>query len=91
MGNKPVKRTIIGTVIKDQMDKTVVVQWEIHKIHPLYKKSVRQHKKVKAHDAKNETALGDLVKIEETRPISKDKNWRVIEVLEKAQKEGEQQ
>jgi small subunit ribosomal protein S17 len=81
---KPLKRTITGTVISDKMDKTVTVLWETRKRHPLYKKFVRGHKKVKAHDAKNEASVGDLVKVEEIRPISKDKTWMVKEILRKS-------
>ena len=91
-GSKPVKKMVVGTVISDKMDKTVTVEWEVRKMHPLYKKFVKQHMKTKAHDEKNEAAVGDLVRIAESRPISKEKSWRVVEVLEKAQKEeGEQQ
>ncbi|MFH1665606.1 MAG: 30S ribosomal protein S17 [Candidatus Omnitrophota bacterium] len=85
-GSKPNKKIIIGLVVSDKMDKTVTVQWETRKKHPLYKKFVKGHKKMKAHDAKNEAKTGDLVKIVEVRPISRDKTWRVVEVLEKAQR-----
>ncbi len=84
--SKPNKKIVIGTVVSDRMDKTVTIQWEVRKRHPIYKKFVKQHTKLKAHDEKNEAGLGDLVKIKETRPISKDKCWRVIEILEKAQR-----
>ena len=85
-GNKPKKKTIVGTVVSDKMDKTVTVQWETRKKHPLYKKYMTWHSKIKAHDEKNDASLGDVVKIEEARPISKDKSWRLIEVIEKAQR-----
>lgn len=89
-GSKPNKKTIIGTVISDKMDKTVTVELEIRKRHPIYKKFVKQHMKIKAHDAKNEAAIGDLVKVIETRPISKEKTWMISEILERAG-EGQQQ
>ncbi|MFH1394529.1 MAG: 30S ribosomal protein S17 [Candidatus Omnitrophota bacterium] len=75
---------IIGTVISDKMDKTVTIELKTRKRHPLYKKFVKQHMKIKAHDEKNEVTVGDLVKIVETRPISKDKCWKVTEILKKA-------
>jgi len=81
------KKTVIGTVVSDQMDKAVTVQWETRKIHPLYKKFVTKHKKLKARDDNNEAAKGDVVKIMETRPLAKDICWRIVEVVEKAQKE----
>lgn len=85
-GSKPNKRTIVGSVVSDKMDKTITVEWERRIRHPLYKKFVTKHAKIKAHDAKNEASMGDLVKIIETRPISKGKSWRVVEILEKAQR-----
>lgn len=84
--SKPNKKTVIGTVVSDRMDKTITIRWETRKRHPLYKKFVKKHTKIKAHDAKNEASIGDLVKVIETRPVSKDKCWRVIEILEKAQR-----
>lgn len=89
-GSKPNKKTLVGTVISDKMDKTVTIEWETKKRHPIYKKFIKQFTKIKAHDEKNEASMGDLVKIIETRPISKFKSWRVAEILEKA-KEGRQQ
>jgi small subunit ribosomal protein S17 len=83
---KPLKRTIVGTVISDKMDKTVTVLWETRKRHPIYKKFVRGHKKVKAHDEKNEASVGDLIKVQEIRPVSKEKTWLVKEILQKAEK-----
>lgn len=73
----------IGTVVSDKMDKTVVVAFEDRKRHPLYGKTVKYTKKFKAHDEENTCKNGDLVKIMETRPLSKDKNWRVVEILER--------
>ncbi|HEY5649406.1 MAG TPA: 30S ribosomal protein S17 [Nitrospiria bacterium] len=75
------RRSFIGEVVSDRMDKTVVVIVERIFMHPTYKKVVRKITKVKAHDEKNECQLGDTVKILESRPISKNKHWRVIEVL----------
>lgn len=89
-GTKPNKKTIIGTVVSDKMDKTVTIAWQRRKKHPLYKKFVKEQRKIKAHDAKNEASVGDLIKIIESRPMSKDKTWRVIEILEKAQGSGRQ-
>lgn len=80
---KPKKKIVVGTVTSDKMDKTVTVQFEVRKKHPLYKKFVKSYVKIKAHDDKNEASIGDLIKAEETRPISKEKHWRVIEILEK--------
>jgi small subunit ribosomal protein S17 len=73
-----------GTVVSDAMDKTVVVQIVDLKQHPVYKKVVRTSTKLKAHDENNECANGDRVRIMETRPLSKQKRWRVVEILEKA-------
>jgi len=77
------RQTIIGTVISNKMDKTVVVQVETLKQHPDYKKYVRKRKNFKAHDEKNSCELGDVVRCMETRPISKEKRWRVVEVVRK--------
>lgn len=75
------RQEITGTVISDKMDKTVVVQVENRKMHPRYKKYIKRRKNYKAHDEQNECRLGDMVKLMSTRPISKDKRWRVIEIL----------
>ena len=74
----------VGRVVGDAMDKTVVVSVVDLKQHPVYKKVVRRNKKLKAHDEKNECHVGDRVRIMETRPVSKQKRWRVVEVVEKA-------
>ena len=74
----------VGKVISDKMDKTVVVAIEEHVKHPLYKKVVKRTYKLKAHDENNECAIGDTVRVMETRPISKDKRWRLVEIVEKA-------
>lgn len=78
------RKTRIGHVVSDKMDKTVVVRVETKVRHPLYGRIVKQSKKFKAHDENNESHTGDKVKIMETRPLSKDKRWRIVEVLEKA-------
>ena len=73
-----------GRVVSDKMDKTVVVTVERLVRHPLYKKSMKETIKFKAHDEKNECQVGDLVSVMQTRPLSKDKFWRVVEILERA-------
>ena len=73
-----------GYVISDKMDKTVVVQVAVLKAHPLYKKTMQERVRFKVHDEQNQCGVGDLVRIMETRPISKEKRWRVIEIVEKA-------
>ena len=75
------RRTLVGTVISVKMDKTAVVSVERRRPHPLYRKIVRTTKHYKAHDPHNEAVLGDVVRIEETRPISKDKHWRISQTL----------
>ncbi len=80
-GNRKVR---IGTVVSDKMDKTVVVAVETLVTHPLYKKQIKRTSKFKAHDENNECGIGDLVKIMETRPLSRDKNWRLVNIVEKA-------
>ncbi len=72
-----------GLVVSDKMDKTVVVAVETRKVHPLYKKAIRVTKKYKAHDENNTCKIGDKVKIVETRPLSKEKSWRVTEIISK--------
>jgi len=72
-----------GRVVSDKMDKTVVVAVESYRPHPIYKKAMRRIKKFKAHDEQNACHIGDMVKIEETRPLSKEKHWRVVEILAK--------
>ncbi len=74
----------IGKVVSDKMDKTIVVEIENLVMHSLYKKSVRRTKKIKSHDEKNVCAIGDVVKVEETRPLSKDKRYKLVEIVEKA-------
>ncbi len=84
MTDRNERKTKTGVVVSNKMEKTVVVAVERLVQHSLYSKSVRQTVKFKAHDENNESNVGDKVKIMETRPLSKDKRWRVIEILEKA-------
>lgn len=77
------RKTRTGKVTSNKMDKTIVVAVEDFVKHPLYKKIVKRTYKLKAHDETNECSIGDTVKVMETRPISKDKRWRLVEVLEK--------
>ena len=79
------RKTRIGTVISNKMDKTIVVAIANHVKHPLYGKIVKDTYKLKAHDENNECGIGDKVKVMETRPLSKDKRWRLVEIVEKAQ------
>jgi len=85
MVERNLRKTRIGKVVSDKMDKTIVVSVETSVKHPLYKKIVKTTYKLKAHDENNECAIGDKVKVMETRPLSKDKRWRLVEVVEKAQ------
>jgi len=78
------RKTRRGYVVSDKMDKTIVVLVEDRKKHPLYGKVMRLSKKIKAHDENNSAGIGDLVLIDETRPLSATKNWRLVEILEKA-------
>ena len=78
------RKVKVGTVVSDKMDKTVVVAIEDFVRHPLYGKAVKRTKKVKAHDENNECRIGDRIRIMETRPISKQKRWRLVEIVEKA-------
>ncbi len=80
-GNRKVR---IGKVVSDKMDKTIVVSVETFVSHPLYNKKVKRSKRLKAHDELNQCGIGDKVKVMETRPLSKDKRWRLVEILEKA-------
>lgn len=77
-------KTLVGTVVSNKMDKTVVVQVSHRVLHTTYKKFVSRHVKYKAHDAENACEEGDRVRIRETRPLSRDKRWRVVETIEKA-------
>ena len=84
MAERNLRKTRVGLVVSDKMDKTVVVAIVDNVKHPLYKKIVKRTVRLKAHDEKNESRVGDRVEVMETRPLSKDKRWRVIEILEKA-------
>jgi len=77
------RKTRTGKVVSDKMDKTIVVAIEDHVKHPLYGKIVKRTYKLKAHDENYECAIGDTVKVMETRPLSKDKRWRLVEIVEK--------
>jgi small subunit ribosomal protein S17 len=81
---RPSRRTVLGRVVSDKMLKTVVVElrWQVR--HPTYGKILRRRTKVKAHDAANTCKVGDLVRLMETRPLSREKRWRVVEVVERA-------
>lgn len=79
------RKVKIGRVVSDKMDKTIVVAVETLVRHPLYGKSMKQTTKFKAHDENNECLIGDKVKIMETRPLSKDKRWRLVEIVERPQ------
>ena len=78
------RKTMIGQVVSDKMDKTIVVAVEDSYQHPLYKKTMKRTYKLKAHDENNECGIGDTVEVMETRPLSKDKRWRLINIIEKA-------
>ena len=82
--SKGYRKTRIGEVVSDKMDKTIVVAIKTKVRHPLYGKMVNRTRKFKAHDENNECGIGDTVKIMETRPLSKDKRWRLVEIVEKA-------
>ena len=84
MSERNLRKTQVGLVTSDKMDKTVVVSIKDRVQHPLYKKIVNRTVKIKAHDEKNECGVGDKVLIMEIRPLSKDKRWRVAEIIEKA-------
>ena len=84
MEERNLRKVMVGTVVSDKMDKTVVVAVETNEKHKLYSKIQKKTYKLKAHDENNECQVGDKVKVMETRPLSKDKRWRVVEILEKA-------
>lgn len=84
MGERNLRKIMSGTVVSDKMDKTIVVAVEDSVAHPIYKKTVKRTYKLKAHDEQNECKVGDKVKVMETRPLSKDKRWRLVEIVEKA-------
>ena len=84
MSERNMRKTQVGTVVSDKMDKTVVIAIQDHVRHPLYKKIIKRTVKLKAHDEKNECKVGDRVMVMETRPLSKDKRWRVAQIIERA-------
>ena len=84
MSDRNNRKTRIGKVVSDKMEKTVVVAIEGSAAHPLYKKVIKRTYKLKAHDENNECRIGDKIKVMETRPLSKDKRWRLLEIVEKA-------
>ena len=84
MSERNLRKTRVGKVVSDKMDKTVVVAIEDNVKHPLYKKIIKNTVKFKAHDENNECGIGDRVLVMETRPLCKDKSWRVVEIIEKA-------
>ena len=84
MSERNLRKTRTGIVVSDKMDKTIVVAIEDNVRHPLYKKIVKRTMKLKAHDEANECRVGDRVEVMETRPMSKDKHWRVVTIIEKA-------
>jgi len=81
---RALRKTRVGKVVSNKMDKTIVVAIEYNVRHPLYKKIVKRTVRLKAHDENNECRIGDRVEVMETRPLSKDKRWRVVNILEKA-------
>ena len=84
MSDRNMRKTLVGRVASDKMDKTIVVAIEDSVKHKLYNKVIKRTIRVKAHDEKTEARVGDRVKIMETRPLSKDKRWRLVEIIEKA-------
>ena len=84
MEERNLRKTRVGKVVSDKMDKTIVVAVQDNVKHPLYGKIVKKTYKLKAHDENNECSIGDRVKVMETRPLSKDKNWRLVSIVEKA-------
>ena len=84
MEERNLRKVMIGTVTSNKMDKTIVVSVETSVKHPIYGKIIKRTYKLKAHDEENQCQIGDKVKVMETRPLSKDKRWRLVEVVEKA-------
>ena len=84
MSNTERLRVLAGTVVSDRMDKTIVVLVSSQKRHPMYEKYIRRSKRVKAHDAGNECSIGDRVRVVESRPLSRDKRWRLLEIVERS-------
>ena len=84
MGERNLRKTRVGIVVSDKMDKTITVAIQDNVRHPLYDKNVKKTYKLKAHDENNECEIGDKVRVMETRPLSKDKRWRLVEIMERA-------
>ncbi len=84
MEERGMRKTRVGRVVSDKMDKTIVIAIEDSVRHPLYKKIVKRTSKLKVHDENNECGVGDRVEVMETRPLSKDKRWRLVSIVEKA-------
>ena len=84
MEERNLRKTRVGVVVSDKMDKSIVVAVRDNVRHPLYKKIVKKTYKLKAHDEKNDCRIGDTIKVMETRPLSKDKRWRLVEIVERA-------
>ena len=84
MEERNLRKTRVGIVVSDKMDKTIVVSVRDNVRHPLYNKIVKKTYKLKAHDEKNDAKIGDTVRVMETRPLSKDKRWRLVEIMERA-------
>ncbi len=84
MSDRNIRKTEVGKVVSNKMDKTIVVAVEDSVKHPIYKKVIKRTVRLKAHDENNECSIGDRVRVMETRPLSKDKRWRLIKILEKA-------
>ena len=84
MSERNLRKTRVGKVVSDKMDKTITVAIQDNVRHPLYNKIVKKTYKLKAHDEKNDAKIGDTVRVMETRPLSKDKRWRLVEIMERA-------
>ncbi len=84
MEERNLRKTRVGVVVSDKMDKTITVAIQDNVRHPLYNKIVKKTYKLKAHDEKNDAKIGDTVRVMETRPLSKDKRWRLVEIMERA-------
>ena len=84
MEERNLRKTRVGVVVSDKMDKTIVVAVRDNVRHPLYNKIVKKTYKLQAHDEKNDAKIGDTVRVMETRPLSKDKRWRLVEIMERA-------
>ena len=84
MSERNMRKTTVGKVVSNKMDKTIVVAVRDNVRHPLYNKIVKKTYKLKAHDEKNDAKIGDTVRVMETRPLSKDKRWRLVEIMERA-------